>query len=136
MIKWWLIDFIGLRLYIRLTRRLSYKKQKLLKRRKHLGFRFVVGPFLMSFGKSSNDYINAVIIPVSTLMLLLYSWVHSFSNYSNILKGKRHGLNKLAHCLNVASTWVPGSWWGSNYSSFYLFVLLCVFMFCLSSSHS
>jgi len=30
-------------------------------------------PFLMSFGKSSNDYINAVIIPVSTLMLLLYS---------------------------------------------------------------
>ena len=43
MIKWWLIDFIGLRLYIRLTRRLCYKKQKLLKRRKHLGFRFVVG---------------------------------------------------------------------------------------------
>jgi hypothetical protein len=33
-------------------------------------------PFLMSYGKSSNDYINAVIIPVSTLMMLLYPWIH------------------------------------------------------------
>ena len=34
-------------LYIRLTRRVSYKKQKLLKRSKHLGSRFVVGSELL-----------------------------------------------------------------------------------------
>ena len=30
-------------------------------------------PFLMSYGKSSNDYSNAVIIHVSTLTLFLYT---------------------------------------------------------------